>query len=38
MIKYVIGKHVNDGGYDHMGAISEFYENNHTFLQMKISW
>lgn len=38
MIKYVIGKHVNDGGYDQMGAISEFYENNHTFLQMKISW
>ncbi len=37
-IKYVIGKHVNDGGYDHAGAISEFYENNHTFLQMKISW
>ncbi|HOT75569.1 MAG TPA: hypothetical protein PK467_07280 [Candidatus Wallbacteria bacterium] len=38
MIKYLIGKHINDGGYDHMGAISEFYDNNHTFLQMKISW
>lgn len=38
MIKYVIGKHINDGGYEHMGIISEFYDNNHTFFQVRISF
>ena len=38
IVKYIIGKHINDGGYDHLGTISEFYGNNHTFIQMKINW
>ncbi len=37
IVKYVIGLHINDGG-DKLGAISEFHDSNHTFLQVKINW
>lgn len=38
MVKYVLGKHVNDGPKSRQGAISEFRDNNHTYLQVKINW